>query len=180
LALSQTFDDGLAVNYTYDRAGRLTGLTAGGTAVWAADEIDAAGRIDREHYGNGATQSYGFDRLGLTSQVTVASGGSSLYDVSVTRNAYGAPTLVVDNDNVGLDQKASYSYDQGGRLTGSTLGTPASGLYTFSYAYDALQNMILRTAKGPQEIGVLSGTYRYGERGYGPRQLTSVVPGVTP
>jgi hypothetical protein len=36
--------------------------------------------------------------------------------------------------------------------------------------------MTLRTAHGPQDIGILAGTYRYGERGYGPRQLTSVVP----
>jgi YD repeat-containing protein len=180
LLLSETFDDGLTVGYTYDGGGRLTALSAGGTPVWAADQIDAAGRITNEHYGNGATQSYGFDQLGLTKQVTVSSGGASLYDISVTRNAYGAPTLVVDNDHVGLDQNATYSYDQGGRLTGATLGTSLSGLYTFTYAYDALQNMILRTAAGPKDIGVLSGTYRYGERGYGPRQLTSVVSGGTP
>jgi YD repeat-containing protein len=181
LLLSEVFDDGLAISYRYDPGGRLVAASAGDSDVWVADATDAASRVTNEHYGNGATETYGYDQLGLSSHVAIAAaGGASLYDVSVIRNAFGAPTLVTDNDNhVGLDQNANYSYDTAGRLIGATMGGAAAGPFTFTYAYDALQNMTQRTVTGPQEIGVLTGTYRYGERGYGPRQLTSVVPGGT-
>ena len=103
-----------------------------------------------------------------------------MYDVFVERNAYGAPTLVTDqhfnSTQQGLDHNATFSYDAAGRLTESTLGLSGPQQFSFSFRYDALQNMTLRTVTGPQDIGVLAGTYRYGERGYGPRQLTSVVP----
>ena len=109
------------------------------------------------------------------------SGAGTLYDVLVQRNAYGAPTIVTDQDNhnhdgLSLDQSATYHYDQGGRLDEATLGESGPQQFAFSFRYDALQNMTLRTVHGPQDIGILAGTYRYGERGYGPRQLTSVVP----
>ena len=103
----------------------------------------------------------------------------TLYDVAIQRTRIGAPAIVTDQDGGhGLDHTASYGYDGGGRLTYATLGT--GGQYQFTYAYDALQNMTFRGVTGPQDIGVLAGTYHYGERGYGPRQLTSVTPGGTP
>jgi hypothetical protein len=46
--------------------------------------------------------------------------------------------------------------------------------YAFGYAYDGLENLVARTASGPRDLGILTGTYRYGENGRGPRQLTSV------
>jgi YD repeat-containing protein len=182
LVLSETFDDGFATAYQYDAAGRAISVSSAGAALWTADQIDAAGRVTQEHYGNGATQAYAYDNLGLTQHVTVASpsGPPTLYDVTVERTLFGAPKLVVDNDGTGLDHNATFGYDLGGRLTSSTLGTAGSQQFQFSYAYDALQNMRFRGVTGPQDIGVLAGTYRYGERGYGPRQLTSVVPGGGP
>jgi YD repeat-containing protein len=181
LLLGETFDDGFNTAYQYDRAGRVTSVSSDGSPLWTADQIDAPGRVVQEHYGNGATEAYQYDPLGLASQVTVKQAGvqTALYDVVVQRNSYGAPTLVTDQDGQGLDQSASYSYDGAGRLTSATLGSGA-GQYAFGFQYDALQNMTLRTATGPQDIGILAGSYRYGERGYGPRQLTSVVPGGTP
>jgi len=155
-------------------------VSAGGSDVWVADAIDASNSVTSEHYGNGATQSYAYDALGLMEHTAVTGTGGTLYDVSVVRNAFGAPTLVTDNDGVGHDQNASFTYDGGGRLTGATLGAAGPQQFRFTYAYNALQNMTSRTATGPQDIGVLVGTYRYGERGYGPRQLTSVVPGGAP
>jgi YD repeat-containing protein len=180
LMLSETFDDGLVVARRYDGAGRCVAVSAGGADVWVADALDASSSVTSEHYGNGATQTYTYDLLGLMEHTAVTGTGGTLYDVTVTRNAYGAPTFVTDNDGVGHDQNASFTYDGGGRLTGATLGVAGPQQFRFTYAYDALQNMTSRTATGPQDIGVLVGTYRYGERGYGPRQLTSVVPGGAP
>jgi YD repeat-containing protein len=182
LLLSETFDDGFDTGYQYDAAARVVTVTSAGSPLWTADQIDAAGRVVSEHYGNGVTQAYQYDALGLSSSITVKPPSApSLYDVAIQRNAYGAPTLVTDNDGQGLDQSASYGYDGAGRLRSATLGTDPTGgapnqKYTFGYQYDALQNMTLRTVTGPQDIGVLAGTYHYGERGYGPRQLTSVTP----
>jgi YD repeat-containing protein len=181
LLLGETFDDGFNTSYVYDTAGRVTSVSSDNSPLWTADGIDAAGRVTSEHYGNGATEAYQYDPLGLAKHVTVTSPitQTSLYEVAVTRNAYGAPTMVTDLDGQGLDQNASYGYDGAGRLTSATMGT-GGNQYTFGYQYDALQNMTLRTATGPTDIGILAGTYRYGERGYGPRQLTSVVPGSGP
>jgi YD repeat-containing protein len=181
LLLGELFDDGFNTTYQYDGAGRVTSVSSDGAALWTADQIDAAGRVASEHYGNGATQAYQYDSLGLAQEVKVTSpiSGTSLYDVVVTRNSYGAPTLVVDQDGQGLDQSATYSYDGAGRLKSATMGT-GGNQYAFGYQYDALQNMTLRTMTGPTDIGILAGSYHYGERGYGPRQLTSVVPGGGP
>jgi YD repeat-containing protein len=202
LPLACTFDDGFAVGYRYDGAGRTfcvgkPPLTAAGRCAilppgqvgggsddfWVADEIDAAGRILREHYRNGISQTYGYDELGLTSKVDLfrpASGPAvDLFDLTIVRNSFGAPTSVTDGDTRGLDHSATYLYDGAGRLTDAAMGR-AADQYSFSYRYDGLQNMISRQVSGPKEIGVLTGIYRYAERGYGPRQLTSITPGVAP
>jgi YD repeat-containing protein len=182
LLLDESFDDGFSAHYDHDAMGRVFSISSGGAALWTADEIDAAGRVVREHYGNGRNEAYTYDQLGMARTITLDSptGSGSLYDVTVTRNSYGAPTLIVDNDQQGADHNATFGYDAAGRLTESTLGKSdpqhPEQQFRFSFRYDALQNMTLRTVSGPQDLGVLVGRYVYGERGYGPRQLTSVVP----
>ena len=178
LLLTEQFDDGFATGYRYDGAGRVVAISSDGSDLWAAVAIDAAGRVTSERYGNGVTQTYEHDQLGLPSHIRVdqPAGAGSLYEVTVTRNAYGAPKIVTDLDGQGLDHTATFAYDLGGRLVGSTLGQ-GSDQFQFTFAYDALQNMVRREVSGPKDIGVLAGLYQYGERGYGPRQLTSVTPG---
>jgi YD repeat-containing protein len=181
LLLGEQFDDGFATVYQYDRAGRTISISSDGSPLWTADEIDAAGRVVTEHYGNGATQAYAYDALGLAQHVKVdrPSNQGTLYDVWAERNDYGAPKIVTDQDGQGLDHNATFTYDPAGRLTDATLGS-GSQQYAFTFRYDPLQNMTFRGVTGPQDIGVLVGQYKYGERGYGPRQLTSVVPGAAP
>ena len=173
--------DGLDVETTYDAAGRPIQL---GT-YWEALELDAAGRVLEERYGNGIRQDYTRDALGMPSRVRVLrSTGTVLYDVEVTRNDYRAPTTLHDTDGVGLPHSAVFHYDGAARLTSALLGaitlpdgTLGAGQHssTFSYGYDGLQNMVLRQASGPQQPGaLLAGTYHHGERGQGPRQLSRV------
>jgi RHS repeat-associated protein len=71
---------------------------------------------------------------------------------------------------------AVYAYDSAARLTNAILGT-GTAAWKFRFEYDGLQNMIGRTQQVPTgrgSLGIQTGTYRYGENGFGPRQLTSV------
>ncbi|HTJ42705.1 MAG TPA: FG-GAP-like repeat-containing protein, partial [Kofleriaceae bacterium] len=172
-----------------DMAGRVTRVdgVAGpvSTPLWTATSFDDAGRLTAEKFGNGVVGSYGFDDNGQVSHVRVqrSAGGTSLYDVTLARNAYGAVTSAVDGDGVGLDHSATFDYDPAGRLTSAVLGSaPKSGeldrRFGFTYAYDGLQNMISRQQpQGPRALGQYGGVQCYGENGAGPRQLTSVVTG---
>ncbi|HRC55843.1 MAG TPA: FG-GAP-like repeat-containing protein, partial [Kofleriaceae bacterium] len=169
LVLSRTFDDGLALPHSYDAAGRVIGV--GG--YWAVQAQDASGAVLAESFGNGASAAYQRDALGQVGRVTVRDAqAAAVYDVEVTRNVWRAISAVVDRDGVGLDHDATFAYDPFARLTEATLGLAAP--YQFSYQYDGLQNMVGRSAAGPTRLALLDGSYRYGENGAGPRQLTSV------
>jgi YD repeat-containing protein len=190
LLLTEQFDDGFSTAYCYDAAGRATSVSSGGTTLWSAanaGDLDASGRVYHEQYGNGATETYDYDPLGLTKKVDlrspVAGQMVDLFKIDVTRTAFGAPKTVNDNDGNlnSLNHSATYTYDGAARLTDATLGGSGDpgGQYAFTFRYDGLQNMIQRqvTQAGmPKDIGVLMGVYKYAERGYGPRQLTSVIP----
>ena len=93
---------------------------------------------------------------------------------------------------VGLNHSATFAYDGAGRLEDMVLGAarrgdgPATGpssftigpaSFHFTYAYDGLQNMTSRTASGPSALELHAGAFRHGERGLGPRQLSTMVTG---
>lgn len=167
LVLGYSYDDGFTVDIEYDVAGRAKRVGD----LWAVETQDPAGRILAERFGNGVTQHYTRDALGLASRVKVVRGdGTVLYDVGITRTSWLAPATLTDYDGRGLDHSASFAYDPQGRLTSATLGAS-----TFTYAYDALQNMTSRQVTATTPINVVAGTYRYGENGGGPRQLTSIL-----
>ena len=171
--LAVGFGDGVDLALSYDRAGRQQSLGS----VWQALALDAAGRPLSERYGNGVGMLYERDAIGQNKRIQiVAPSGGALYDVKLARNAFGAVSSVTDDDGVGLDHHASYGFDGAARLTSAVLGSGATS-YNFSYAYDGLQNMITRGASGPRDLGILTGSYAYGEKGAGPRQLTSVSGG---
>jgi RHS repeat-associated protein len=189
LILSSAHDANFTAVMSYDDGGRLVAIDHDTTNLWQVLDQDAAGRILVEQFGNGVEQTTDRDELGQPDRVqiidTTRSGACQyqspndarcLYDVVLSRNAYGAITTVADSDGAGLDHSATFTYDDAARLTGSTLaGGAGSGGYTFGYQYDGLQNMIDRSASGPTALGALVGTYRYAESGAGPRQLTSVL-----
>ncbi|WP_234069538.1 FG-GAP-like repeat-containing protein, partial [Myxococcus stipitatus] len=170
--------DGLSIARSYDAAGRNTAVGP----YWQAVELDAAGRVLEEQYGNGVRQLHERDALGLSSRVrTVNALGVALYDVSLTRNAYAAPLTVTDTDGRGLNHSAVFGYDGAARLTDAILGavtTPGGSLgqgpssYVFGYQYDGLQNMVGRQVVGPTTLSVATGSFHFAERGFGPRQMT--------
>ncbi|WP_224362737.1 FG-GAP-like repeat-containing protein [Hyalangium versicolor] len=173
--------DGVRIPTTYDPAGRAIRI---GT-YWEALQLDAAGRVLEERYGNGVRQVYERNVLGLPRHIQTLrpTTGVALYDVTVTRNSYGAPTTVTDDDGVGLNHASTFDYDEAARLTDAILGAvklpdgtlgEGTASFHFSYQYDGLQNMVQRQASGPKALSLLQGSYHYGERGFGPRQLTRV------
>jgi YD repeat-containing protein len=190
LLLGETFDDGVETLYAYDGAGRAKSITSDGSTLWQATDLDASGRVVDETYGNGASEQYVYDALGLTWDVRLRStvGGQTrdLFKLLVTRTTFGAPKVVEDKDDNAdsLNHSATYTYDDAARLKAATLGRagdPSGGEYGFTFDYDHLQNMTFRKVTqgamgAAKDIGVLTGTYKYGEGGYGPRQLTSVIP----
>jgi len=169
LPLHVTSDDGVAYQYGYDPAGRAIAIPG----IWQANTLDAAGRPLDERFGNGAVQLTDRDVLGLPTRVRVLGATGTLYDVTATRTSFGALATASDGDGAGLRHDAAFTYDPAGRLVHATIGA-APGAYQFDYTYDALQNMRSRAASGPATLGGLFGTYRYGEAGAGPRQLTSI------
>ncbi len=171
LLLSHSFEDGFAITYAYDQAGRVI---AAGDLWQILDPLTASGQPRHERTRNGVDTVYKYDELDLTKQVTVKDAtGASIYNVLATRNAATEITSIADLDHVGLDHSATFTYDGFARLTDASIGSGAEA-YTFGYRYDALHNMTSRTAIGPRTIGVFAGTYHYGEAGRALRQLTSI------
>jgi len=204
LLLGQVYTDSFELQPSYDRAGRLVKLMNNGTDRWSVAQVagmqagqsptamDASGRVLAEAYGNGITQTYARDVLGLPSAIAInkpvsGGGAQALFATSIARNLYGAPVAITDTDGRAgsLDHTASYQYDAAARLISATQGSNPAGPegYIFRYQYDGLQNMVARAAKLPdgKSINVLQGVYRHGGARptgggtYGPRQLTSVV-----
>src|SRR5205823_1480879 len=130
LALGRGYDDGFALTYQYDPAGRLT--NAGD--LWSLLDQDAMGQPLHEQTANGVDTRTTRDILGPPSETSVQDRkGAAIYHVSSARNAWTAITAVTDLDGTGLDHTATYSYDGFARLTGATLGTGTQG-FTFGYA----------------------------------------------
>jgi len=170
LVLGRAYDDGFALTYQYDPAGRL--IKAGD--LWSLVDQDASGQPLHEQTQNGVDTQITRDLLGLPSEVNIQDAGrAAIYHVRATRNDWTAITTVADLDGIGLDHTGTYSYDGFARLTGATLGTGSQG-FTFGYAYDVLHNMTSRTTGPRVPLGVFLGAYRYGEGGRAPRQLTSI------
>jgi len=173
LVLGVDHGDGFAIDMSYDPAGRLTRVGD----FWQLEAQDPSGRPLRERFGNDVVEAYERDLIGQATRIQIlAPGGGALYDAGVSYGPYGQIAAVTDQDAAGLDHAAAFTYDGAGRLVGAALGADGPGQYRFAYQYDGLQNMIRREAHGPTALGILTGQYRQGEGGRGPRQLTSIVP----
>jgi RHS repeat-associated protein len=171
LLLSASWDDVAPLAYAYDGAERLLRI---GRLLTVQDR-DASGRILNETAGNGVKTSTEYDAGGLAQRVRlVGPANGVLLDLTATRYPFGAIREIADNDSAGLAHRAQVGVDAAGRVTSFAAG-PSLHEYSFGFAYDSLQNMTLRSATSA--VPILAGSYRYGEEGAGPRQLSSVTAG---
>jgi YD repeat-containing protein len=159
--------------YTYDAAGRRTGLTLpdGASERWG---YDAAGRVHSltqagsspntytiTHNGagdltalsvpNGGAQSWRYDEAGRITGTTWISGTTSLFTQTVTLDAAGQRTR--SNDSWGT---SSYGYDTAGRLTSASYPNGS----TEADQYDASGNRTVITSTTTLSgTSVLTNTY---------------------
>jgi YD repeat-containing protein len=197
-----------AIAYSYDQHGRVTSeaRTVGGIQYVLGYTYDSAGRLSGLTYPSGRTVSYGFDALGRVSQVIATKENQSQIVVqSVAYHPFGgvrsytlgngqAYTRGIDLDGriasytlgaqsfaVGYDAASriafisefgnlansnTYGYDNLDRLTSAvTPGTP------YSYSYDAVGNRLSRSA------GASTDTYAYSATS---NRIASITPSSGP
>jgi RHS repeat-associated protein len=126
---TQTAGDG-TTTYTYDRAGRQTGIDYSDSTPDVTFSYDAVANRTQMTDGAG-TQTYAYDNVNrMTSVTRGADTFSYLYDLggNITRRTYPDATVI------------DYAYDDDSRLQSAT-----NGGSTTSYAYDAAGNLTATT-----------------------------------
>jgi RHS repeat-associated protein len=125
---------GFTVNYIYDAAGRLKGLTDGQNQTIVNYIYDDAGRLARKELGNGTYTTYAYDPAGqLLHLVNFAPGGAVNSRFDYTYDDLGRRTSMTT-----LDGTWTYGYDGAGELTSVQLPNGR----TIQYVYDAAGNRV--------------------------------------
>jgi RHS repeat-associated protein len=123
--------DHFTVNYNYDGAGRLTGLTDNQNNLIVNYTYDPVGRLSRNDLGNGTYTTYAYDAAGqLLNLINHAPNGSVNSQFDYTYDDLGRCTSMVTA--AGTWQ---YGYDANGRLVSVT--HPGGHI---QYKYDAAGN----------------------------------------
>ncbi len=137
---------GYTVNYQYDAAGRLIGLTDGSGAPIVQYTYDADGRLAAVQNGNGTYTTYSYDANGqLLSLINYGpqpspnQAGPVLSEFDYTYDALGQPT-----SETTLQGTTTYGYDANSELDSIML--PTGELIT--YQYDAAGNQVAETDNG--------------------------------
>ncbi len=139
----ETYDD--SYEYSYDRIGRLTGVTA--SWPWAnitdvdieTDVYNSIGQLVSSGSGSSAT-AYSYDIRGAISGLS-----NSAVKQSITRNANGTISKIIDN---GITH--TFEYDNAGRLLSETSDNSilTNGLFSSTYTYDRNSNITSLTRTG--------------------------------
>jgi RHS repeat-associated protein len=138
--------DGFTVNYHYDAAGRLAGLTDGDGANIVTYTYDSAGRLIREDKGNGTYTTYEYDLAGqLLHLVNYAPDSSVNSRFDYTYDNAGQRTSMAT-----LDGTWTYTYDATGQLIHAVLlsTNPSIPSQDLTYVYDAMGNRIRTIENG--------------------------------
>ena len=131
----------LTTSYTYDAAGRMTGVTDpdGRTTAYA---YDAKGRQTGVTMPNGTSTVRTFDALDRVITIRHLQGPTPLEELTYTRSAVGDPTQVTSADG----RTSTYAYDSVRRLVEETHRGPSGAVQDrASYTYDAVANRITET-----------------------------------
>jgi len=140
------------IQFSYDLNGRVTSeaRTVAGVAYVVAYSYDSAGRLSGMTYPSGRTVSYGFDSLGRVNQVNTTKPGET--QVVLVQNAQYQPFGGVKSFTLGNGQIYSRSIDQDGRIASYTLGSTnyaltfddasrITGIGSSTYGYDDLDRL---------------------------------------
>ena len=140
------------MNYAYNDAGQLNGVTGSGypgvTQFESGIQYRAWGGLKHVLYGSGRNLNIGYNsRLQMTS-FAFSVNGTSISGSEFQYYADGRVKFSHDLGNPAFDR--SYGYDHVGRLTLATTGTEArggtvqDGPYHQSYHYDVWDNLLSR------------------------------------
>ncbi len=152
-----------SVGFTYDSDFRLTGESAGGTAInftYDADSLLTAagalaiqrdpqtGFVSGTTLGN-VTDSWTSNSFGEPTSYSATYNGNPLFAESYTRDAAGRMASKTQT-LLGTTWTTAYGYDAGGRLSTVT----RDGTQIASYAYDSNSNRLTKSAPWvPDEVG---------------------------
>lgn len=119
------------IQYAYSPHGRVTSETriVGGVQYVVAYSYDSAGRLSGMTYPSGRTLAYGFDSQGRVNAINTVFNGQTM---PVVANVAYHPFGGVKSYVLGNGQAYSRSYDQDGRINSYSLGAK-----TFLIGYDA-------------------------------------------
>ncbi len=124
--------DGFAVNYEYDRAGRLDVVRDRNHDVIVDYDYDSLGRVARETHGNFTVTQYAYDSSGQLTEITHRAPDATIQSqFTYTYDNLGRRSSVTTAEGTTL-----YAYDGAGRLTSVVLPT----FRMLTYAYDAAGN----------------------------------------
>jgi RHS repeat-associated protein len=133
-------DDGFALKYHYDAAGRLERLADGDGTELVRYEYDGNGRLARECKGNGTYTTHQYDAAGqVTNMVNYAPDDAVQSRFDYTYDVNGNRTSMTT-----LEGTTTYEYDAIGQLVGVTYPDGRQ----VSYEYDAVGNRISVTDDG--------------------------------
>ena len=158
---SITYPSGSRVNYTYDSAGFVSGITVNPvnsngigfssttTVVLSSVTYTAQNQVSGWNWSNGLARTIGYDSHGQVASYTLGNPNGTTGTAgslrTLTRDAAGRITAFTHTNNgnavPSLDQ--SFTYDNLNRLTGHTLASTS-----FAYSYDATGNRTSRTVGG--------------------------------
>ncbi|MCB9526524.1 MAG: VCBS repeat-containing protein [Myxococcales bacterium] len=174
---SVTLPDGTALDYTYDGAGRPTGIDGFVDSVtWERGPLVAA-----VQYANGVLAQRSHDRRNQLATLQIAgAAGARLMDLTYTYDNAGRLTALADG--AALDGQPSlnarYTYDALNRLVQADLDPERPDFAeTLTFGYDAARNLVRKSSSlglaSPAHVGTLS----YGQNA-GPHAVTSTESGL--
>ncbi len=127
--------------YTYDPAGRLTGILDNGDLA-VSYRYDAAGRLAAKTFGNGMQAAISYDAAGRLAKMIFS--GGPLPEPKTLAYSWDAASQVTRREWNGETQR--YGYDASGQLL--EVADAATGAVLEAYAYDKAGNMLEKTIDG--------------------------------